>query len=180
MSQDLQKICILSGPSDKIDRSRAEAGLVYSKSEGLNVPFKILGAGPDLYRALSHFRAFEEELIDSEVYCERMGGLDHHLSLYLFLERNGVDIEPVITSVTLVQNVLHGFEGEQDGRYGIATDRWHFGKFEKVADSLKRKGRINQSLEFFNVESDGDYYGWVQRRASEAKTRLELARVKRA
>ncbi len=178
MAKELKKICILSGPSKRVDLSRAQTGINYHNSLEAKVPFRILGAGPDLGKALEIFGFLKRGEIGNEEYFERMDGLDHHLSLYRFLAETGETVETITNSVTLAQNVLYGFEGETEGKYAIVTEPWHYGKFEWVGRALKRKGKISPELEFFNVPSpDTGYYTAVQKMASIMKTLLELAKI---
>lgn len=179
MTEDLSRICILSGPSVEVDLSRARTGIDFQKFLYFKVPFRILGAGPDLYKAIELSKLLENGEVGREEYFLRTRGLDHHLELYRFLkEKIDEKVEAVTTSVTLVQNVLRGFENEHEGRYAIVTEPWHYGKFERIENSLKRKGKIHRNLEFFNVPSpDTGYYSLLERVASRIKTELELIKV---
>jgi len=180
MAKKLQKICILSGPREipRVDALRAQTGIKYHRSLDDKVPFRILGAGPDLLEAIANFSLYEAEQIDEKEYFERMHDLNHHLSLYQTLAETGEEVGIVTSSVTLVQNVLHGFQEEQDGRYAIITEPWHYKKFKTVEKVLKQKGKISQELEFFNVDSpDIRYYSFLQKLASFGKTSWELMRV---
>jgi len=178
MSKNLQKICVLSGPNEEVDLSRARTGITYNSTLGFKVPFRILGAGPHLSVVLEASSSLERGRISEDKYLEVKKNFDHHLSLYEALKETGEKVEAVTSSFTLVQNVLHGFQYEQDGRYAIVTEPWHYGKFERVERSLKRKRRISPRLEFFNVASpDTGYYNWLQKMASRAKTELGLMRI---
>jgi len=177
MVKELQKICVLSGPREtlRVDLGRAITAIEYHSELEKKVPFRILGAGPDLSQALEILALYKGRVIGEREYLMKMRNLDHHLSLYELLKETDEEVETVTSSVTLVQNVLHGFRGEKDGRYAIVTEPWHYSKFRRIERSLKRKGEISKELEFFNVASpDIGYYNWFQKMASRAKTELEL------
>lgn len=179
----LESVCVLSGPRDRleVELGRAKVAVDYIRKHGLDVPVRILGAGPDLTEVLAYTNLLNEGNITSERYKQLTSGLNHHLRLYEYLKDNLGEsaIETVTSSVTLVQNILYGFGGSGLGRHGIATEPWHYQKVEQIAHNLKRKGRINPDLEFFNIASpDIGYYGPVQKILSGLKTRIELSRVK--
>lgn len=178
MTRDLKRICILSGPREipEVDSSRARAGIEYYYSLNVKVPFIILGAGPDLGEAVGLSNSLRAERIGCEEYHREINDLNHHLELYRILTETGEDVETVTSSTNLVENVLHGFRGRREGRYAIATDEWHYGKFEKVQRSLKKMKMIPGELEFFNIPpKDGiEYYSQFQKAASGLKTRLGL------
>lgn len=106
--------------------------------------------------------------------------LDAHTALYRFLanEVGEERVIPVTQPVTLVQNVLYGFEGIKEGNFGIVTEPWHYEKFDKVQRVLKEKEKILEELEFFNIASpDTNYYGFVKKFLSHVKTEMELRSV---
>lgn len=179
MRTDLRKICVVSGPSKEIDITRAERAISYRAESGRIVPIKILGAGPDLERALKHYRLWTSGQISDDEYTKRQMGLDHHLDMYNhIIQTTGERPEVVTSSVTLVQNVLHGFRSENAGSYAIVTEPWHYEKFERIQEKLKQKGRIPERLEFFNVPTpDTNYYTGLQKMAFRIKTELELFRA---
>ena len=179
MAQDLRRICILSGPSEAVDLSRAGKGLDYRMSLENPIPFRILGAGPDLFAAMCISDLYSDGNISKEEYVKKMGSLNQHFAMYRFLlDATGETPETVTRSLTLVQNVLHGFREEQGGRYAVVTEPWHYKKFNMVQDSLKRKGKISEDLEFFNVPSpDTGYYSLIQKIAPHVKTQIGLLRI---
>ena len=108
MIEGPRRICVLSGPTKQVDLSRAETAINYRASLEDNVPIRILGAGPDLYKAIGLRDQLWKGMVSTIEYPRRMQGLDHHLDLYLRLKNaTGEEPETVTSSVTLVQNVFY-------------------------------------------------------------------------
>ncbi len=179
MVKNLKDICILSGPNDEVDLCRAKTAINFYKNLENKVPFRILGAGPDLNLALEHYNSFKNKKLSEQEYYGKLENLDHHLELYKFLSENiNEEIKTITKSVTLVQNVLYGFSTEKEGIFPIVTEPWHYQKFELIEKTLKQKGKISEDLEFFNVPSpDTEYYSSIKKLFSNIKTRRELIKI---
>jgi len=175
----LCKICIVSGPSVEVDLARADTAISYRNKLAQNAPIKILGAGPNLEEAWANYALLNCGEINDEEYSRRQEGLDHHLDLYNhILDKTGEKPETVMTSVTLVQDVFHGFREEIPGAYGIVTEPWHYKKADFARRVLTRRGKIPRGIEFVNIASpDVKYYNMIQKAASWAKTGVGLLRV---
>jgi len=176
---NLCKICIVSGPSVNVDLVRADTAISYRNGLAQKVPIKILGAGPDLEQVLQDYHLLESGRINEEEFSRRQGGLDHHLELYNhLLGETGEKPETVMTSITLVQDVFHGFSDEIPGVYGIVTEPWHYKKADFARRVLTGRGKIPKGIGFVNIASpDTEYYNLVQKMASWGKTWVGLLRV---
>lgn len=78
MRKDITAICVPSGPSGKVDLDRANTAIQYWENHGQNIPFEILGAGPDLNSVLG--------------YLPNVNNPDHHKRLYTHLLNNTNEI----------------------------------------------------------------------------------------
>ena len=177
MKKEVKKICIISGPNKEVDLTRGETAINYSTKNSLNIPFKILGAGPDLEKMKKFYELLINKKISEKEYFPNTKNLDHHFDLYNLLMGTPNEIETVTKPTTLVEDIFYGFSYEEEGVYGIVTEPWHYKNFEFAQNNLKYKGRIPRNLEFFNIPSkDINYYNSIQKILSGLKTKFELAK----
>jgi len=163
----IDAILIPSGPSDKIDIQRAE-GAIKEFWYGRN--YVILGAGPDIYKAIEHQNKKEE--IPKE--------LDHHLALYNFLASKipQENLELITKSTTAVQNFLEFFKDNMKGNFIICSDYWQLMKYMHIYNVLKKKGKISEDVNIgYHVVETEKYYNWMKRQLSKLKTEFRLFRI---
>lgn len=174
----LTNISIISGPNKEVDLERGGAALEYYLENGLTVPIKILGAGPDLEKAKEIYNLFIDKKISGEEYDLLLKGLDHHLDLYNYVKSFGVKFEAVTEPTTLVQDIVYGFRNEKKVLSGIVTEPWHYKKFNFAQEVLKFKGKIPKDIDFFSIPSkDLVNYTAPRKILSYAKTGIELLTI---
>lgn len=165
--KNIDKILIPSGPSERIDIQRVDGAV---NNFGIEQNYVILGAGPDLYGALKY----------QELNEKIPSNFDHHLAMYnRLVERVPKEkIELITKSTTAVQNFLEFFKDKREGNYIIVSDKWQINKYNHIFKSLQKKGKIsmNANLDSFSINTD-EYYNWIQKIASRAKTELELLKI---
>jgi len=175
----LEAICVPSGPTPMTDLSRVYAAMRYARHLAPEVPFRILGAGKDIGKAYRNFSAFNTGQISHEELVERQTGLDHHLGTYLLLKNSGRKVQIENKSTTTVENILYGFP--QEGIFAVATDPWHYSKFEIIQERLKELQLIPENLRLYNIRAeDIGYYNSIEKMLSTAKTKYELFQLEKA
>ena len=171
-------ICVISGPTAKVDLCRANTAIEHERKFEEKIPFWILGAGPELTEALAVQSQYRTGKLSPEEKNFELNKLDHHLELYFQLKSTGNQILAFQKPKTLVTNILEGFRGCNNGKYAIVTEPWHYEKFDYVQQELKEKGRISKDLDFYNIPSqDLHNYNEFKKFLSNLKTRWELLRV---
>ncbi len=176
----LDKIDTISG-SFELDMSRAKTALDYLSKNNINVPIRILGAGPDLERAIKLYKFFKQKDVDEKNFLRELGTLDSHLRLYNILTGAlNRKVEVVTDPVTLAQDVFYGFMDVKNETHGIVTEPWHYKKFDYVQKRFKSKGIISKDIEFFNISSPSSIYeyGIFKKGLSWAKTISEVERIR--
>jgi hypothetical protein len=142
MSQNLDTklrgIIIPSGSSAEEDIERAERAMKYNEETGSNAPYIVSGIGPDINSALKG----------------REGNHDFHPELWNYLDKNvhgffGVDMN----SLDSIGNILNSLEGLNSGPYAIVSYPEHLKRLRRIADSLKRKGKISKNIKIVYVET---------------------------